>query len=401
MEKLKQKLAGFQRTRNGVIQKVATPSHPAGVSKTACTEEIAHLIDASVASKYDKQMTDMACTITEFVVSKFDEYREQFNKDIQISLPRQIRSMVLQANDERYEKQPVRPENSRFTNVPNPMHTPLAVPNVVQPHIPLSNNQSGQNYIGNSANNFVPTAATPALTLVPQNFSSNNRSVGFSSNMQQPFYQKVACSTPPSPTIDNGDLYEPVPNVYSNLTLHHNSLAKPSLPELQSHTYVASVPQPNSLELSKYFKDLLHNILIECGFEAPASLKENKINLDMNDNSVIERAEENNTCSDSIILEDIHLAMQEHEEESKVAAIDPDNVFVYTLDELSEDGRREFARELEEERQESLQRKSVRLQNTRNIVVTKVAASDHSASLSTEVSKSLSSNVFLMRTGLN
>ena len=143
VEKLKQKLAGFQRTRNGVIQKVATPSHPAGVSKTACTEEIAHLIDASVASKYGKQMTDMARTITESVVSKIDEFKEQFNKDIQISLPRQIRSMVLQANDERYEKQPVRPENSRFTNVPNPMHTPVAVPNVVQPHILLSNNQSG------------------------------------------------------------------------------------------------------------------------------------------------------------------------------------------------------------------------------------------------------------------
>ena len=31
VEKLKWKLAGFQRTRNGVIQKVATPSHPAGV----------------------------------------------------------------------------------------------------------------------------------------------------------------------------------------------------------------------------------------------------------------------------------------------------------------------------------------------------------------------------------
>ena len=87
VEKLKQKLAGFQRTRNSVIQKVATPSHPAGVSKTACTEEIAHLIDASVASKYGKQMTDMARTITESVVSKFDEFREQFNKDIQVAMP--------------------------------------------------------------------------------------------------------------------------------------------------------------------------------------------------------------------------------------------------------------------------------------------------------------------------
>ena len=37
VEKVKYKLAGFRRTRNGVIQKVATLSHPAGVSKTTCT----------------------------------------------------------------------------------------------------------------------------------------------------------------------------------------------------------------------------------------------------------------------------------------------------------------------------------------------------------------------------
>jgi hypothetical protein len=65
----------------------------------------------------------------------------------------------------------------------------------------------------------------------------------------------------------------------------------------------------------------------------------------MNDNSVIERAEEDNTCSDSI-----------------------------TLDDLSEDVQREIERELEEERQESLQRKLAGLQKTRNGIVKKVAA---------------------------
>ena len=70
----------------------------------------------------------------------------------------------------------------------------------------------------------------------------------------------------------------------------------------------------------------------------------------MNNNSVIERAEENNTCSNSIILEDTYLAMQEHEEESEVAAIDPDNAIAVMLDDLSEDRRWEIERELEEER---------------------------------------------------
>jgi hypothetical protein len=212
--------------------------------------------------------------------------------------------------------------------------------------------------------------------------------------MHQPFYQEVACSTPPSPPIGIGVPCEPVPNVYSNISPQHMPHAQPSLPELQSHTYVASVPQPNSLEPSQFCKDLIDKILIECGFKPRVSLKENKIDSDMNDNSVIERAKENNTCSDSIILEDTHLAMQEHEEESEVAAINPDNAIAVTLDDLSKDRQREIERELEEERQESQQRKLVGLQKTKNGVIKKVAASDHSASPSTEVSKSLSSTKF-------
>jgi len=116
------------------------------------------------------------------------------------------------------------------------------------------------------------------------------------------------------------------------------------------------VPQPNSLEPSQFCKDLVDKILIECGFKSRASLKENKIDSDINDNSVIERAEENNTCSDSIILEDTHLAMQEHEEESEVAAIDPDNAIAVTLDDLFEDRRREIERELEGEAGESTEK---------------------------------------------
>ena len=205
--------------------------------------------------------------VTESVASKFDEFREQFNKDIQISLPRQIRSMVLQANDERYEKQPVRPENSRFTNVPNPMHTLVAVPNVVQPHIPLRNNQSGHNYICNSANNFVPTAATPALTSVPQNFSSNNRSVGFNSNLQQPYYQTVAYSTPPLPPIGTGVPYGPVPDACFNGSPQQMYHAQTSLSELPPRTYGASMPQASSPQPAENFKDQLANILREFGLE--------------------------------------------------------------------------------------------------------------------------------------
>jgi hypothetical protein len=42
--------------------------------------------------------------------------------------------------------------------------------------------------------------------------------------------------------------------------------------------------------------------------------------------------------------------MQEHGEESEMAAIDPDNAIAVMLDDLSEDRRREIEREPEEER---------------------------------------------------
>ena len=68
--------------------------------------------------------------------------------------------------------------------------------------------------------------------------------------------------------------------------------------------------------------------------------------------------------------------------------IDTDNVIAVTLDDLSEEGRREIERELEGERLGSLQRKLAGFQKTRNGVINKVAAPVSSASPSTDVSKS-------------
>jgi len=48
--------------------------------------------------------------------------------------------------------------------------------------------------------------------------------------------------------------------------------------------------------------------------------------------------------------------MQEHEEESEAAAIDPDNAIAVTLDDLSEDRRRKIERELEGEAGESTEK---------------------------------------------
>ena len=87
-----------------------------------------------------------------------------------------------------------------------------------QMHMSLYN-RGGQYNNAYSANCCVPnTNNSTILTSVSQNHGMYNRSVGFSSNMHQPFYQTVACSTPPSPPIGTGVLCEPVPNEYSNVS---------------------------------------------------------------------------------------------------------------------------------------------------------------------------------------
>ena len=88
---LQRKLAGFQKTRNGVINKVAAPVSSASpstdVSKSPSAEEISHLIDVSVASKYGAQMENLTRTMNDFLFGKFDEFRLQFNQDIVNNLP--------------------------------------------------------------------------------------------------------------------------------------------------------------------------------------------------------------------------------------------------------------------------------------------------------------------------
>ena len=91
MASLQRKLAGFQKTRNGVVNKVAAPVSSASpstdVSKSPSAEEISHLIDVSVASKYGAQMENLTRTMNDSLFGKFVEFRLQFNQDIVNSLP--------------------------------------------------------------------------------------------------------------------------------------------------------------------------------------------------------------------------------------------------------------------------------------------------------------------------
>lgn len=272
LERQKQKLAGYQKLRNDNIRKIASPNssapHVTEVSRPICTEGIAHLIDTSVASKFGTGMTHMAREISDSFTSKLDEFKDQFNKNFENNLPRQVRSIMLQINDEQRGKQPVRLENN-CVSLPNTT-VPITSASAMLPHTSLNNNQSSQNYIGNSANNFMPaflnsTVNSTVATSVPPNLSSNNRSVGFNSNFQQPFYQTVAYCTPPLPPTGTGVPYGPVPDAYFNKTPQTTPYS--SLPELPPHTHVAPVPQNNFLQPFEAFKDQIASMLREFGLE--------------------------------------------------------------------------------------------------------------------------------------
>jgi hypothetical protein len=264
-EARKLKLSGYFKTRSGAVKKVTASKPPVhGTKVINSDEELAHLIDVSVASKYGSDMVDATRTITQ-LASKFDEFKEQFSKEIENSLPRQIRSLMY---DENSGKAPIPPENSPFINLHSNTHTPGASASAMQPQIAVNSNQYGRNYAGSSANNFVSIVATPSVsTSVPLNYNNSNRSVCFNSNLQQPGYQTVAYNTLPLLPTGTGVPYGPVPDSYFHGSSQQTTHAQISLPEMPSRTHIPPVPQLNSLEPTNNFKDQLASILREFGLE--------------------------------------------------------------------------------------------------------------------------------------
>jgi hypothetical protein len=93
----RRKLACFQKTRNGVIKKAnkATASGTK-VNSALHPEDLAHMVDASVASKYGDDLTQLARVMAEDLRSTFDVLKQ----DLSSSLPRHVRAIVQQINGE-------------------------------------------------------------------------------------------------------------------------------------------------------------------------------------------------------------------------------------------------------------------------------------------------------------
>jgi hypothetical protein len=96
-ERRQRKPTCFQKMRNGVIKKADTAATTdAKVSAQLSPEDLVHMVDVSVASKYGVDLTQFIRVIVEDLRSMLDT----FKTDLNISLPRLVRSIVQQIGGE-------------------------------------------------------------------------------------------------------------------------------------------------------------------------------------------------------------------------------------------------------------------------------------------------------------
>ena len=171
-EKRNERLACFRKTKNGVIKQIGGASTSSKkVSSSVTCEELAHMIDTAVASKYGTDVTEITHMISEGVRNSFDTFRSEFKQDMNNNMPRQIRSIVQQVQGVLQGKHV---ENLSYA----PSYNGAAAHNDV--------NQTVNERSGDSVMNF---------------------------NLQQPYYQSMAYG-PSIPPIGNKIPQGFVPNDY-------------------------------------------------------------------------------------------------------------------------------------------------------------------------------------------
>jgi hypothetical protein len=90
--RLRGKLACYQKTQNGVVQKADTTRALASKVSTQPLppEELAHLVDVSVASKYGTDLAQLTHVLAEDARFTLDSFKH----DLDDKLPKQIKSVV-------------------------------------------------------------------------------------------------------------------------------------------------------------------------------------------------------------------------------------------------------------------------------------------------------------------
>jgi hypothetical protein len=166
-ESRRRKLACFQKTHKGVIKKPDTATASgAKVNSYLSLEDLAHMVDVSVASTYGDDLTQFTPVMAEDLRSTFDALKQ----DLSSSLPRQVITIVQQISGEVHGK---RVEGSPM--ILNSTHT-----------------------------------ANPSSSGTLANVSQPSN--GGNPNLQQPFYQTIAYR-PNIPPMGSGVPHGPVPDV--------------------------------------------------------------------------------------------------------------------------------------------------------------------------------------------
>jgi hypothetical protein len=91
----RQKLACFQMTRSGVVKKGDTMKASTPVNSPFTLEELVHIIDVSVSSKYVVNLEPITWTLTNSVRGSVESLRLEFKQESE-KLPRQVRAIVQQ-----------------------------------------------------------------------------------------------------------------------------------------------------------------------------------------------------------------------------------------------------------------------------------------------------------------
>jgi hypothetical protein len=127
----RRKLACFQKTRTAVIKKTipavtTTTTTAPTVTSNLTPEELVKLVDMSVASKCGANLTQFTCIIVDDMRNSL----ESFKTDLHNTLPRQVRSLVQQIQDEAQGKQRVGSPSTPYpgnTSAPGNIGTPYPV----------------------------------------------------------------------------------------------------------------------------------------------------------------------------------------------------------------------------------------------------------------------------------
>jgi hypothetical protein len=116
--KMHEKLACYQKMRGCVMQKAdMTTASSSKVNPSSLTlEDLVHLVDVSVASKYDADLAQLTGVLAKVVCNTLD----LFKHDLDDSLPRKVRFVVKEVIGNTWGKKMV-----DATNTPTPQLTSL------------------------------------------------------------------------------------------------------------------------------------------------------------------------------------------------------------------------------------------------------------------------------------